>query len=177
MPHLHISVRLHDTVVEDRLCEVDGLCWLGDAPSPLVAFPGGSLWVEPCGDHLLVRGQPLRLRERLVLHYGSVEVTLECTEAIRLDRDWTWAPDPALLAATAALVLAGAFVDLWSMGQAPPQTLAAQAEKAAAHVRVTEVGYEQPVADTGVPERSWTPSVTFTPSKDGTAVDLEPSPE
>ena len=162
MPYLHVSVRLNDTVVDDRLCEIEGLTWLGDVPQALVAFPGGVLWVEPQDDQLLVRGVPLGAGESVTLNYGAVQVVLEGGRPERLERDWSWAPDPALMLATAALVLAGAFVDLWAMGQAPPQTLVAQAERASGQVKLGVPGYEEPHADTGTAASPWTPTVTFT---------------
>jgi hypothetical protein len=166
LPHLHVSVRLNGTVVEDRLCVVDGFRWLGDADNALVAFPGGSLWVEHEDGVLHVKGVPLPLGQPLELQYGAVGVRLEATHPERLPRDWSWLPDPTLLVATAALVLAGAFADLMVVQWNAPRNVPvvnAEIERTAGRVQIGEAGYGQAVADTGRAVDAWPPTVTFQP--------------
>ncbi len=89
MTHLHVSVRLHGRVVDQRLCAVADEVWLGDHDRAEVAFPGACLRVRRFGERLQAHGVWL--------------------EPGRLPRPTEWAPDLRLLLASAAVVLFGAW--------------------------------------------------------------------
>jgi hypothetical protein len=171
VPYLHVSVRLYDTVVDDRLCEVKSYGWLGDSDDAIVPFPGGSLWVEREGDVISLQGHPLEIGEPVRMTYGQVEVVIEAVLPEALPRDWSWVPDPAILVATAGLVLAGAFVDTL-LASAEVADLVAlpvveqvvdEAARSAGRVNVAEGSYPENAADTGDAIDAWPPSVTFSP--------------
>jgi len=170
VPRLHVSVRLCDIVVDDQLCEVTEPGWLGDCDAALVAFPGGRVRIEPVGESVAVQGECLEIEAPVRMSYGSVEVVLEVVPPEALPRDWSWVPDPAILAATVALLLLGAFVDTMKLASDEAEALAAKTPVAfeeegvasAGRVAVSEESY--PAAeDTGQDEDVWPPVVTFRP--------------
>ena len=122
MTHLYVSVRLHGTVVDERILPLHDGLRLGEAPDAAIPFPGADLILRMVDGKLWVRGRALGVGDRLDMSLGAVDLVVEV-----LDRafGWTWLarrlenalgtwptlPDARVLLATVALALAAASVD------------------------------------------------------------------
>ena len=137
MPHLYVSVRLNDVVVDQRLVVVRDEVWLGSCHGAVVAFPGPALRVVDHGDALQVQGRWLRPGRPATMRRGALEVALEAIPAEPVSRAGEWPlPDVRVLLASAAVVLFGAWIDaVTSFVDRHPGPIAALAETSALRVQ------------------------------------------
>lgn len=111
MPWLHVTLRFHDAVVEQRLCAVTDELVLGDQPNAEVAFPGCRLRVRRFGERLQVEGRWLDLGQRLEVCKPPISVEIEPVAPRPQPFSFDWVPDVRLLVATGAVVLIGAWFE------------------------------------------------------------------
>lgn len=159
-PHLHVQVSLNGAVIDDRLVRVCGRAWLGECDGAEVAFSGAILSVVDAEGSLWLKGERLEPDRPVVRELGDGQVRLEAVVPERLERDWSWVPDPRMLVATVALMLLGAFLDTlalqWRERPEPPASAAERLGRVDARAqRYPEASPES------APAREWPPAVTL----------------
>jgi len=83
---LHVTVRYHGSVVDDRVLPVRGEVRIGDGRRARVPFPGADLSVVRVGDDLELKGRRLRPGQRTGFSLGPIHVQVEHVEPLRVPR-------------------------------------------------------------------------------------------
>ncbi len=111
MTHLSVTVWLRDCVVDERICPlVEGLTF-GDTRRAAVAFPGRTVRLTHHATGWNVAGLPLRADRPVVVHDGDVKAVFELVVRQHREIVASIAHHGRLLLATAAAILAAAFLD------------------------------------------------------------------
>ena len=111
MGDLSVLVRLHGTIVENRVLPVAGLVRLGESPAADVPFPGADLTVTRSADGLHIRGRVLAEGDTLTVQLGKVEVTLEHTLHAPMPREWGGHFDGRFLMVLLLVAVSAAWVE------------------------------------------------------------------
>jgi len=111
MGKLHVQVRMHGLLVEDRLLEVVTVMVIGDVASSAVVFPGASVHIRRVGDTLLVLGRELREGDEVALDLPSLSVRLSHTRSGRVQLENNGVFDRSFFAAALTIVLIGNWAD------------------------------------------------------------------
>ena len=111
MGDLHVQIRLHGSIVEDRVVPVRSSIVVGDWPGATVGFPGASVQVSRAGTRLRVLGRSLQEDESTFLDLGEVHVHLSHTNPSNSLRTTSRTFDRRFLATAIVMIAVGAWID------------------------------------------------------------------
>lgn len=111
MGDLHVTVRYHGTVVDDRVVPVRGAVAIGDSPNAKVSFPGARVDVVRVGSELELRGRRLSEGQRTGFSLGPVHVQVEHTEPLHVERWPRPSFDSRFLLVAMAVTTAGMWLE------------------------------------------------------------------
>lgn len=86
MGDLHVTVRYHGAVIEDRVLPVRGAVRLGESEGAEVQFPGAEITVCRVGCDLDISGRRLKPGQRTGVSTGAVHVQVEHVERLTIPR-------------------------------------------------------------------------------------------
>ncbi len=111
MGDLRCSVRLHGTLVEDRVLRVRSAVRIGESTAARVSFPGADIAVVRIGRDLALRGRRLAEGEGIGVSLGPVRVWLEHTARARVPAAWRGQFDLRFLATALLVTVAGLWLE------------------------------------------------------------------
>jgi len=108
---LSVIVRLHGSVVENRVLEVARVARIGESPSADVPFPGADLQVTRTEAGLHIRGRTLAEGDELTIQLGKIEVKLEHTMRTPVPHEWTGQFDSRFLLVLVLVAVSATWLD------------------------------------------------------------------
>jgi hypothetical protein len=111
MGKLHVQVRLHGLLVEDRLLDVVRVMVIGDVAGSSVVFPGASVHIRRVGHTLLVLGRVLNEGDEVALDLPTLSVRLSHIRSERVQLENNGVFDGKFFAAALVIVLIGNWAD------------------------------------------------------------------